>query len=219
MPQPLGNRALRYSYTWGQVALARPDLAGLVFQIIGLGADIETQYGRLLVSLAPQNAIRLARHLGSMDNDGKKRATIEAVASVSLSPEQHEILQSVLRSAASASKLRHPFAHGRIGQIDELDDALVLVNSKDEILAFAREIEPRPDGGRITSDGVEYEVVERMKGASLYRKKELEQICSTLKEALHLMDRFRRAISSPTVERRDQRLSELAKELGIAAKA
>ena len=141
MPQPLSNlskvKNLNLSLS-AAVYTARPKHMESVSKIITAAALSDQWMGNILVGLSPQNAVRLAHHLNSLENDAKKTASFEALAAVLLPEDMHDLLRLIVKKHRSASKLRNPFAHHRFGYTDDVEDLLLLVDPRHELIHRAQ---------------------------------------------------------------------------------
>lgn len=189
-------------------------------KIITTAAFSDQWLGNILVSLSPENAVRLATHLNLLDNDGKKTATFEAIAAVLLPHDMHELLRLIVKKHRSANKLRNPFAHHRFGYTDDDKDLLLVIDPKRELIHRAeREAldakHPTTEDERKTwFEARQKSAVEFEGSINAYSLAEMERIRVDLDEAAVCFTSFWQLISrKPPAPIRDQILTQLTERL------
>jgi hypothetical protein len=142
MPQPLSNLPqVKSIHMVGAPYKERPRHMEAASKIITAASISDHWMTNVVVSLSPQNATRLAHHLISLDNDAKKTAAFEAIASVLLPQDMHELLRLIVSKHRSANKLRQPFAHHRFGFTEDVEDLLLLIDPRRELIDRAKNVE------------------------------------------------------------------------------
>ncbi|HEX7759260.1 MAG TPA: hypothetical protein VF459_07155 [Caulobacteraceae bacterium] len=109
-------------------AAKRPIHALLVASAIAISAEIETQKGQMLAALLGANARPAAAMFTSLTSSVAQSASLRAVVDVTLSGEQLDIFEAVMRLCDIALKDRNRFAHWVWGTVHELEDALAFID-------------------------------------------------------------------------------------------
>ncbi|TIU47180.1 MAG: hypothetical protein E5W19_23250 [Mesorhizobium sp.] len=89
-------------------------------KIITAAAFSDQWIGNILVGLSPETA------------------AFEAIATVLLPEDMHDLLRLIVKKHRSASKLRHPFAHHRFGFTNDVEDLLLLIDPRRELILRAQ---------------------------------------------------------------------------------
>lgn len=219
MPQPLSRMGHLKTKSYGIDACNERPLHMLeAMKIISAAAFAEQWLGNILVGLAPESAMRMAKHLNSLESEAKKTASFEATATVLLGEDMHDLLRSIVKEYRSACKARHPFAHHRYGWAAEDRDILMLIDPRHELLdrALRGSLTPQlQDDGQMSPEQLSaYSESSRKLDETImcYRLAELQEISARIKVATLNLTQFWQ-ITSKTIKIPPNILSEVSAQL------
>lgn len=144
MPQPLTHfspkiaRPIVYD---DSVFLAIPEHILTVAQIINRAAQLEYWLGAILIGMTNETAVSTVTHHNSLENDAKKMASFNAIASAFLPADKRSLLDKVMKDYRTSMKLRNPFAHSRYAWLQNAPDYLVVIDIRKDLLERAQTIE------------------------------------------------------------------------------
>jgi len=138
MPQPLPTKK-DLSLTIGKLALeSRPDLAIQIAHVAAAWGHLERQIELLvLVMLGTEARIGHAIY-SALTGSGAQRATIDAIAKVTLSETEQEALTKIWSDFSARGKERNRVVHGIWAKCDEFPKHIILMDLEPWIAALAR---------------------------------------------------------------------------------
>lgn len=197
MPQPLNKIPNIQSTVYDDtVFTSRPKHMEAAMKIIVASAHAEQWFGNILIGLNHDSGVRLAKQYNSFENDAKKKASFDTLATALLPAEMQDALKLVIKKHSTATKLRHPFAHHRYGFCKEVDDLILLIDPRSELinraeLQFLDSNKPKTEAEKT----VWFDSRKRSQGAfdntiMGYQLAELESIVSQIKDAAQCFTNF-----------------------------
>lgn len=141
MPQPVTRIPQAKNRTFLMTVFEkRPEHMQWAFRIVATASMAEQWVGNVLVSLSPHHAIAIANFFNGLEADSRKSTAIDAIALMAMDSKLSELYKIAIKKLRSTLKLRNPFAHSRFGWSDDVDDLLLVVDSRNELLSRAMSI-------------------------------------------------------------------------------
>ncbi len=186
MPQPLSN-VLRKAKIKGEINVSataltrRPQFTPQIMEVIAHLAHIDGDWGTIFSGLLKSDiVVGTAAYQAFNGLDARRRALL-AVAEKALRKWQFIALQAVWNQTNAARSARDKFAHHVWGTVDELPDALLLMDSNvivDMNMSYRQRAETTPDGGGV----IRPEDFDRSK-IFVYRKPDFDAAVKEAREA------------------------------------
>lgn len=138
-PQPLSRVKPDAYVKWDAAALAeRPPLAVWVARTIAAWSQIEARLGNVLTGMLSADAVPVAAMYARIDSAAARSAALEGAAPAALKQEDQGLFLATLRVLRRLGRTRNEFAHWIWGHSDQLPDALLLLDPKDDIQHHAK---------------------------------------------------------------------------------
>ncbi len=132
-PQPLShlrNKLAGAVYIEHDSLVKRPKQAALVAQTIGLWSHIDHILAMMTTNFLQADFEAVIDMLQALRSSEGQRAAITAAAKSTLSPDDFEIYEIVMKVIKPSRDRRNEYAHHLWGHADGLDDALLLINPR-----------------------------------------------------------------------------------------
>ena len=183
-PQPLSTifrGQERAVHIHADAILMRPQHAALVMRVISLWSHADNILAGLVTSFLDSDFETVTTMLQALTSGDGKRAAINAAAIATLNQEDLKLYQAVMKVIKPSRDRRNDFAHHLWGFVEEIDDALLLVDPKYVAMNYAQTkaaIQKFKTRG-LTGDSL-YEAISAIQPLDLskiffFRKRDLEQ--------------------------------------------
>lgn len=175
-PQPMGHVFKDVDLTYNVAILEqRPAIARLVAQVVTQWSVIEMYIGLAFASLVGETSDATMIVYDALTTAGAKDAALMALARQRLSREDADLFSAVIRCLNKVSKDRNLLAHGVVASRNELQDGIVIIDSRLFTRAYYAklvcEVEGQPPSVVFNN------VVEELKAKSpIYREADLVQL-------------------------------------------
>lgn len=132
-PQPFWPLAKNNEVPWivPQALGQRPELAGLVMQVISTWSHIDAEYAVMLAAFLKSDHDVVCSMLEGIVSTEARRGAVMSAARAALSADAFDFFRAVDRAAAPSRRKRHKFAHGIWGYVEEWPDRLLFVDGKE----------------------------------------------------------------------------------------
>lgn len=187
MPHPV-HYSHRITFKFNPLAvLERPELAAHVTVISQYWNEIDSRIGAYLAALMGDESIVAVSVYLNIQNDGAKRAAIDTITSLKLSPEEYQKLQAILRKIGDRYGERNDAIHGAWGVSPEYPDALLWADTRHS----ARFIAAAATASKPPSDD---EIIEYQKRLMVYRLQDFQNIEGRLRAVYEELCEFTRPV-------------------------
>jgi hypothetical protein len=130
MPQPL-RRATLVGFTFNpNRLLERPKLAANVARVSGWWNEIEARTSAFLAAILESEAETVIAIFLALQNDGAKKAMIDTIVSLKLTPDETVRFQEIQKMIGARYSERNRAVHGAWGLSDEYPDALLWMDTR-----------------------------------------------------------------------------------------
>ena len=135
MPQPLSSfkKPKATVYIRPSAVGINPELAALALSVIGHSSRADAALAQLAATLSAGQVEAVVDYYVSRRGDSTKFAVLETLAVASLKPDRHAIFRDLLKLHSRAQDRRQPLAHWLWGSCNDLPDALLLLDPRDEL--------------------------------------------------------------------------------------
>ena len=147
MPQPVHySHRIEFQFT-PESLLLRPKLAAHIALISAMWNEIEARIGALLAALVGSEAETVISIFVAVRNDAAKRATIDTVAELKMSADEHAQFQEIMKKIGKRYDDRNIVVHGAWGISPAYPEALLWLDIRQNLL-FHVEMMSVPDDRR-----------------------------------------------------------------------
>lgn len=130
-PQPLSSKKPKASvYFDAGTITGRPDLSGLVMNMINCWSYTESQFARILSHMLKTDFRIAVSMYELLFSSGAREAALLAAADHALSDEDKQLLQAILKVIKPSRNRRNDFSHHLWGHSPDVPDALLLIHPK-----------------------------------------------------------------------------------------
>ena len=208
--RPSGRKAKEPVFIRSGVAELYPEVSALAARCIALGAQIESLYGAILITMLGANAKPAAAMYRSLQSLNAQSTVVQAAAEAVLENDELDLLAAISSLTNRSMVHRHRLAHWVWGSSSGYPDAIVLINPK-MLLEYEVDLGrfSWPNEGRGLLDKFD------IKTCFIYDAKALREVITGLAEAENFLAQFRFSVI-PMIRRnpamRDQGFPELARQ-------
>jgi hypothetical protein len=198
MPQPIPhNRKISFSFGRKDV-MQRPKLTPYIASILMHWNEIESRLSIFLAALLGGEAQTVIKVFLALQTDGGRKATMDTVAELKLSPDDLKRFQEIQRDIGGRYSERNKAVHGAWGISPEYPDDLLWYDPRESVQLFPNLMATVGDDKRAERRAL---IAEMNKSLRIYTEKDFTDILMRFETTYSALEKFTEPYIKPLFER------------------